>query len=179
MAELTTIARPYAKAAFRFAQEHDAFTKWESMLGLAAAVAEAPAMQDYLRQPSLGAKQKAEAFIDVCGADALDDDGRNFITLLAENDRLAVLPVIFSLFHALVAEQQAIVDAEILSAYELDEKEVERLVASLKQRLGREVRATSTVDASLLGGIVIRAGDTVIDGSVRGRLARLAEQMNS
>lgn len=179
MAELTTIARPYAKAAFRFAQEQNAFAQWETMLGLAAAVADDPAMRSFLRQPSLGGKQKADAFIDVCGEDVLDESGRNFVALLADNGRLALVPVIFTLFHALVAEQQAIVDAEIVSAHELDAADVERLVAALKKRLGREVRATSTVDASLQGGVVIRAGDTVIDGSVRGRLARLAEQMNS
>lgn len=178
MAELTTIARPYAKAAFLFARDNSALAEWEKMLGVAAAVAEDPAMRAWLQQPQLSAGQRAEAFADVCG-DTLDEGGRNFVAQLAEHGRLPLLPAVFELFHALVAAEQAVVDVELISAHALEDAEVERLVASLKQRLGREVRTTSKVDERLIGGVLIRAGDTVIDGSVRGRLARLAEQLNS
>ncbi|MCH8542206.1 MAG: F0F1 ATP synthase subunit delta [Alcanivorax sp.] len=179
MAELTTIARPYAKAAFQFAQAASGLAQWEKMLGVAAVVAEDPAMRAFLAQPALSYQRKAESFAEVCGDDLLDESGRNFIALLAQNERLALLPAIFSMFHAFVAEQEAFVDAEIVSAHALEADETERLVAALTKRLGREVRATTSVDDSLIGGVVIRAGDTVIDGSVRGRLSRLAEQLNS
>jgi|SRR5690606_29550369 len=178
MAELTTIARPYAKAAFLFARETNALAEWESMLGVAAAVAEDAAMRAWLEQPKLNGEQKAEAFVEVCG-DALNESGRNFIAQLAEYGRLSLLPAIFELYHAFVAAQESFTDLELVSAYTLEDAEVERLVGSLKQRLGREVRVTQQVDESLIGGVLIRAGDTVIDGSVRGRLARLAEQLNS
>ena len=178
MAELTTIARPYAKAAFMFASEANALEQWEKMLAVAAAVTEEPTVRALLSRPELALSRKSEIFADLCG-DVLDEHGRNFISLLAQHDRLSVLPLVFQLFHELVAEQEAFVDAQIISAHELDAAEVERIVDALKKRLGREIRATSAVDESLIGGVVIRAGDTVIDGSVRGRLARLTEQLNS
>ena len=179
MAEQTTIARPYANGAFRFAKEAKALSQWEKMLAVAAAVASDADVQAYLQRPELKAEQKADAFVKVCGEDLLNEAGRNFVTLLALNDRLALLPAIFRLFHELLAQEEAFVDAELVSAHELDESEVNRLVDALKKRLGREVRAQTRVDANLIGGVVIRAGDTVIDGSVRGRLVRLAEQLNS
>ena len=178
MAELTTIARPYAKAAFLFARDNSALTEWEKMLGVAAAVAEDPAMRAWLQQPQLSAGQKADSFAEVCG-DALNESGRNFIAQLAEHGRLPLLPAVFELFHAFVAAQEAFVDVELVSAQSLEDAEVERLVGSLKKRLGREVHVSTSVDEALIGGVLIRAGDTVIDGSVRGRLARLAEQLNS
>lgn len=177
MAELTTIARPYAKAAFLFAREADALAQWESMLGLVAAVAGTPEMRAYMEQPGISSAAKAETFAEVCG-EQLDEAGRNFIAQLADNKRLALLPVITRQFHVLLAQQQQFSDVELVSAQELDDAEVEKLVASLKKRLGHDVRVSTSVDDSLIGGALVRAGDTVIDGSVRGRLARLAEQLN-
>ena len=178
MAELTTIARPYAKAAFLFAKEENALEKWEKMLGLAAAVASDSTMLAYLSQPELGTDAKIAAFAEVCG-DELDESGRNFIAQLAAHKRLPLLPVIQKLFHTLPAEQQQFADVELISAFELDDAVAEKLVAALKKRLQREVNVTTSVDQSLIGGVLVRAGDTVIDGSVRGRLNRLAEQLNS
>ena len=182
MAELTTIARPYAKAAFMFAREANALEQWEKTLAVAAVVAGEAAMADFLAKPELSSSQKVEIFSDTCAEvlkAPLDEHGKNLISLLAQNDRLSVLPLVYQLFHELVAEAQSFVDARIFSAHELEAGEVERLVESLRKRLGREIRATSVIDESLIGGVIIRAGDTVIDGSVRGRLARLADQMKS
>lgn len=178
MAELTTLARPYAKAAFMFAREQNALEKWETMLGLTAALVEDPKMEQLLGSPHLSDDEKARAIAQVCG-DELDQGGANFIAQLAENKRLGLLPMIFVLFHTLRAEQQAFADVEVTSAYELDEAEVSRLVASLRKRFGLEVKISNKVDAGLIGGVIIRAGDTVIDGSVRGRLQKLAEQLNT
>lgn len=178
MAELTTIARPYAKAAFVFAKEHDALEQWEKMLGLAAAVAGDASMRAYLDQPELDDATKVSAFAEVCG-DELDESGCNFVAQLAQNKRLPLLPIILQLFHELLAEQQQFTDVEMISAFELDDAATDKLVAALKKRLGTEVNVTTSVDQSLIGGVLVRAGDTVIDGSVRGRLNRLAEQLNS
>ncbi len=178
MAELTTIARPYAKAAFVFAKEHDALEQWEKMLGLAAAVAGDASMRAYLDQPELDDATKASAFAEVCG-DELDESVRNFVAQLTQNKRLPLLPIILQLFHELLAEQQQFTDVEMISAFELDDAATDKLVAALKKRLGTEVNVTTSVDQSLIGGVLVRAGDTVIDGSVRGRLNRLSEQLNS
>ena len=178
MAELTTIARPYAKAAFVFAKEHDALEQWEKMLGLAAAVAGDASMRAYLDQPELDDATKVSAFAEVCG-DELDESVRNFVAQLTQNKRLPLLPIILQLFHELLAEQQQFTDVEMISAFELDDAATDKLVAALKKRLGTEVNVTTSVDQSRIGGVLVRAGDTVIDGSVRGRLNRLAEQLNS
>ncbi|HIK75016.1 MAG TPA: F0F1 ATP synthase subunit delta, partial [Alcanivorax sp.] len=174
----TTIARPYAKAAFLFAKEQNGLAEWEQMLGLAAAVAQDATMRAYLDQPELDSETQAKAIADVCG-DELNESARNFIAQLADNKRLALLPTIFMLFHELLAEDQRIIDVELIAPFELEDAETDSLVAALKKRLGQDVQVSTSVDESLIGGVLVRAGDTVIDGSVRGRLNRLAEQLNS
>lgn len=178
MAELTTIARPYAKAAFLYAQDGDRLAQWESMLKLAAAVVQQPAMRAALEDPARGAQGSADLLAEVCG-DELDDKVRNFISQLAWNKRLIVLPEIARQFHDLVAARQRFRDVEVLSAFELEDAETDKLAEALRKRLALDVNVSGRVDESLLGGVVIRAGDTVIDGSVRGRLDRLAERLNS
>lgn len=178
MAELTTLARPYAKAAFLHAQEQNALDQWEAMLGLAAAVVRDPAMQAALDDPARRAEQRAELLNEVCG-DELDEGARHFIHQLAQNKRLSLLPVIARLFHDLLAAQKRFQDVEVLSAFELESGEAEKLAEALKRRLGLDVNVSTAVDDALIGGVVVRAGDTVIDGSVRGRLNRLAERLNS
>lgn len=176
MAELITIARPYAKAAFEYALKNNALANWSDMLGYASVVASDEAMIKCLDNPQLTSDKKAEIFISVC-ADKIDAAGKNFVRQLSQNKRLAALPEIFILFSILVAEQEKTVDVTVQSAYELDDTQVQKLVTALKQRLGREVNLQSNVDASLIGGLVIRTGDMVIDGSIRGKLAKLNQQI--
>lgn len=176
MAELITIARPYAKAAFEYALENKALTAWSDMLEYAAVVVSDEMMAQCLDDPQLTADQKAEVFISVC-ADKIDTAGKNFVTQLAENKRLSLLPEIFILFAILMAEQEKTLDVGVQSAYELNDDQVQKLANALKQRLGREVNLKSEVDSSLIGGLIIRAGDMVIDGSVRGKLAKLNHQL--
>ena len=178
MAELITLARPYAKAAFETALQDGALDKWSSMIALSAAVADQPEVSSILSSPSLSSDQIADAFIDVCG-DELDEKGKNFVDLLAENKRLVLLPEISSLFEALKAQQEMSVDVEITTAFEISSDVSNKLANALKDRLKREILLTTTVDKSLIGGAVIRAGDNVIDSSVRGKLSKLAESMNS
>lgn len=178
MAELTTLARPYAKAAFEFAQNQNKLTEWSAMLGLASAVSVDETVQQVLRVPRMTGDEKANTFVEVCG-DKLDAKVQNFIHLLAENDRLLLLPEITELFELFKAEQEKSVDVEVTSAFALNNEQKDKLAKVLSARLSREVRLHATEDASLIGGVVIRAGDLVIDGSVRGKIAKLAEALKS
>lgn len=178
MAELTTLARPYAKAAFEIALADSELNGWSKMLGMAAAVASDREVRDFLSVPSLSAEQVAQAFIGICG-DVLNDKGRNLVHLLAENKRMVLLPDIFALYEMLKANQEKSLDVEVSTAFEISSEVSSALAEALKRRLQRDIRLSTRVDQSLLGGALIRAGDTVIDSSVRGKLAKLAESMNS
>lgn len=177
MAELSTLARPYAKAAFEYARDAGALADWEGQLGTAAAVAADPAMAAVLNNPALTDEQQAQTLTDVCG-DALSAPARNFVAILASNKRLGLLPEIYSQFALYKANQEKSVDVEVVSAFDLDDATRDKLAAALGKKLEREVKVTTATDESLLGGVLIRAGDMVIDGSVRGRLNKLAEAMN-
>ncbi len=178
MAELTTLARPYAKAAFEYAQAHQQLASWSAMLGLAAAVSQDDTLQRVLKAPRLTSTEKATTFIDVCG-DKFDAQARNFISVVAENGRLDLLPEIAAEFDLYKAEQEKSVDVEVTSAFALSTEQQDKLAKVLSARLSREVRLHATEDATLIGGVVIRAGDLVIDGSVRGKIAKLAEALKS
>ncbi|MBV4538781.1 MULTISPECIES: F0F1 ATP synthase subunit delta [Pseudomonas] len=178
MAELTTLARPYAKAAFEHAQAHQQLANWSAMLGLAAAVSQDDTMQRLLKAPRLTSAQKAATFIEVCG-DKFDAQAQNFIHVAAENGRLLLLPEIADLFELYKAELEKSVDVEVTSAFALNQEQQDKLAKVLSARLGQEVRLHASEDASLIGGVLIRAGDLVIDGSVRGKIAKLAEALKS
>jgi F-type H+-transporting ATPase subunit delta len=178
MAESTTLARPYAKAAFQTARQDSALEEWSAMLSLSSAVAGQASVSSVLSDPSLSNEQIAKALIEVCGDD-LNSKGQNFIRLLAENKRLVLLPEIAALYEILKANQEKSVDVEITTAFEISSDIAEKLANSLRSRLEREINLATKVDQSLLGGAVIRAGDTVIDSSVRGKLTKLAESINS
>jgi F-type H+-transporting ATPase subunit delta len=178
MAELTTLARPYAKAAFEYAQAHQQLANWSAMLGLAAAVSQDDTMQRVLKAPRLTSTEKATTFVEVCG-DKFDAQARNFLNIVSENNRMELLPEIADMFELYKAEQEKSVDVDVTSAFALNDEQQDKLAKVLSARLGREVRLHAAEDASLIGGVVIRAGDLVIDGSVRGKLAKLAEALKS
>lgn len=178
MAELTTLARPYAKAAFEVALQGNALDAWSKMLKLSAAVSSDEAVRSLLINPALSSSQVAQSFIDVCGEE-LDAKGQNFIRLLAENKRLGLLAEVSALFEILKANQERSVDVEITTAFEISSDVSNKLAESLKSRLQREIKLATSIDPKLIGGAVIRAGDTVIDSSVRGKLNKLAESLNS
>jgi len=178
MAELTTVARPYAKAAFQFAEEKGQLAEWSTMLSFTAAVVEDSVVAEILDDPKLTTDQQLEMFTQVCGSQ-LDESGKNFVTLLAGNKRLSALSAISELYEQLKAEKEQSVDVKITSAFEVTPDQVNNLADALKKRLDRQVNIESEVDQSLIGGLIIHAGDIVIDGSVRGKLAKLAETMGS
>lgn len=178
MSELTTAARPYARAAFAFASDSNAIPQWADMLSFCAAIADDSTMQAALDQPTLNRQQKGELFNQVC-AEKLNDQGKNFVKLLAENDRIMLLPDIAVLFHHYQSEAEGSVDAELISALEVNDQQIQAISASLAKRLGKKVSLTTKIDESLIGGAIIRAGDMVIDGSVRGRLEKLSNNLSS
>ncbi|MDX1692796.1 MAG: F0F1 ATP synthase subunit delta [Ketobacteraceae bacterium] len=178
MAELTTVARPYAKAAFQYADENGSLAEWSDMLGFAAAVVQDESFETFISDPKVTVEDQAKAFLDV-GSDKLNEAGKNFIQLLAKNKRLPVLGAIHELFEQFKSQKEMSVDVEVTSAFALSDDQANKLAEALKRKLNREVNLTSTEDKSLIGGVVIRAGDLVLDSSVRGKLAKLAETLNS
>lgn len=178
MAEITTVARPYAKAAFEHAHAGGQLAAWSSMLALAAGVVGDAAFKQYVARPTLSAAEQADAVLKVCG-DRLNADARNFVSTLAANKRLQALPAISERFEALRAEAEGAVDVDVTTAYALDAAQTKALADVLSGKLSRQVNVTSAVDASLIGGAVIRAGDVVIDASVRGKLGKLRATLNS
>ncbi|MBI3575690.1 MAG: F0F1 ATP synthase subunit delta [Gammaproteobacteria bacterium] len=176
MAEKLTAARPYAEAVFALAREQNALKAWSEMLALTAAVARDPRIERLARDPRVAHARFLGLFLDICGGH-LDPKGANFVRLLVENRRLNLLPEIAALYEGLRAEAETRVEATVTSAFSLDAAQLKTLGQGLKRRFGREVRLTAAVDRSLVGGVVIRAGDLVIDGSVRGRLAALASEL--
>jgi len=178
MAELTTLARPYAKAAFEHAQANQQLAAWSAVLSLAAAVSQDETVQQVLKAPRLTSVEKANTFNEVVG-DKFDAQAQNFIHVLAENERLLLLPEIAALFEVFKAEQEKSVDVEVTSAFALSTDQQDKLAKVLSARLSREVRLHAAEDSSLIGGVIIRAGDLVIDGSVRGKIAKLAEALKS
>jgi F-type H+-transporting ATPase subunit delta len=178
MAELSTLARPYAKAAFEHAVDKNQLVPWYEQLATVAAVVADESMAGVLNNPSLTAAQQAGKLGDVCG-DALTAELRNFLAILASNKRLALLPEIYTQFAQYKANREKTVDVEVISAFDLADSARDRLAEVLGNKLERQVEVRTSTDSNLLGGVLIRAGDLVIDGSVRGKLDKLAEALNS
>lgn len=176
MAELLTIARPYAQAAFLFADQHHTLKDWSEMLELLAVIAADPAMEAMIDNPQLTEEQVANLFISI-GGEQINEKCRNFIRLLAENRRLSLLPEIAAQFEIQRREAEQTIRAELVTAYPASESQKVSVIAALKKRLEREIELDCSTDSSLLGGAIIRAGDLVIDGSVRGKLERLGSAL--
>lgn len=178
MAELSTLARPYAKAAFEYAMEAGDLQGWSDSLGTVSSVAKQSSVDQLLSSPSLTSSEQAAALTGICG-ESLSSAGKNFICILSENRRLKLLPQIAHQFEIMKANQEKAIEVDVASAQPLDEEQQEKLTEALSKKLERKVNMQVSLDKSLLGGAVIRAGDTVIDGSIRGRLTKLAESFNS
>ena len=176
MAERATVARPYAKAAFACAREQGRLAEWSGWLATARAVVLSDEVQALERSPGMRSAQLEELVAGICGA-SLDAQGRALLSLLTENGRLDYLPEIATRFAELEAEARNVVDVEVVSATALDERQRERLAGALRQRLSRDVRLHCSTDPALIGGAVVRSGDLLIDGSLRGKLERLGTEL--
>lgn len=184
MPDKTTIARPYARAAFEHASVAKQLGSWAEALTVGATVVATPGVAMLLSNPHVTTAQLAELVTSIVAdapgstsAKVTDDGFKNFIADLAANHRLGVLPEIAALFHAMKDEAERTVDVEVTSAAPLDDGERQSLAVSLERRLKRAVRLHCSVDAALIGGAVLRAGDLVIDGSLRSRLDRFQYEL--
>jgi len=173
MIEPTTLARPYAKAAFEHARASGQLGPWQRALTDLAAVTSTQKVAAMLRDPAQTAEQRASVLAQLLGEDAPAAVG-NLLTIMADNSRLSLLPEVSALFAQLKQAEESTVSVHVTSAYPLSDEEITRLTETMKDRLARSVTLTSETDPSLLGGALIRADDLVIDGSVRGRLNKLA-----
>lgn len=176
MAELATLARPYANAAFDIAKGDGALNEWSRMLALLGSAAQTSAVQRLLESPDLEDSAKALRLGDLFRTE-LNDRSKRFLSVLAENKRLSLLPEIAAQFEERRAEEEQVLDVEVVAAYPLTPEQERKLADALGRKYGREINMSSRVDESLIGGAVIRAGDTVIDGSIQGKLEKLKETL--
>lgn len=177
-AELSTVARPYARAAFsQGLDEASGLQTWSRMLSMLAATVVDKKVAEALDSPGLTTEEQAELVVQVMGEE-LNEHGRNFVHVLAEHGRMVLLPQVYLMYELLRANHEKTMDVEVTSAFEVEASDLAALKEALNKRLQREVNLFTTVDPSLLGGVLIRAEDTVIDNSVRGKLNKLSNALN-
>lgn len=172
MQENTTIARPYARAVFEQAKAAGELAQWSGMLRLLNQIVADPMMQSLIKNPKVDHDRLAGIVVDVCGGQ-LNLPGRNFVRILVDAGRLSVAPQIYRLFEEKKAEAEGVAEVVVISAYPLEDQQQENIKQVMARRLGKKIEITTHVDPSLIGGAVIRAGDSVIDASLRGRLKQL------
>ena len=173
MAEIATLARPYAEALFRLADAGGTLAEWSRTLRTLAQAAAHPEMQECMSKYDLTQVQLQELFLSLT-PEAMSAEAKNFVNLLIENDRLPALPEIFILFEELKNQREGVVDAQISTAFELDGAQLASLVADLETRFKRKINPQVSIDRDLIGGVRVIVGDEVIDGSVRGKLNAMA-----
>ena len=177
MAENVTLARPYAEAAFQLARANSALGPWQQALDRMAAVAADAQMVECIDNPRLLSSQVSQLFLDVAGS--LSAEQQNFVRLLVDNERLQVLPEIRELYVELKNGQEGVQEADIASAFPLDDATLKNLVAELEARFKCRIQAAVRIDPELIGGVRIAVGDQVIDASVRGKLAAMATALKN
>ena len=176
MSSLTTLARPYAKAAFALAEGDHALARWEEMLTLASSIATDETVSDLLDSPHIGRAEAARLIADAAGP-AFDDGFKDFLAVLGANDRLALLPEITRLFQRLREAAEKRLRVRVVSAVPLNEEQSARMRDALARRFDCEIELENEIDEAVIGGAVVYAGDEVIDGSLRGRLQQLSSSL--
>jgi F-type H+-transporting ATPase subunit delta len=177
MAEAITIARPYANAVFSIANEKGELKAWSDLLALFAQCVADPKMQSIISSPAVSDEQVITLMADIAG-ELMSDDALNTLKVLAENNRLQLLGDIAVIYEELRAEAEQVITADVTTSQKLTAEQIKNISAALKKRLGRDVTLNTSIDKSLLGGAIIRAGDLIIDGSALGKLNRLANAIN-
>jgi F-type H+-transporting ATPase subunit delta len=172
MAEISTIARPYAEAAFKLAKEQNALASWSDAIARLAAIADRPELKTLLGNPALGSAQLSNLIADAAGQ--LTETQRNFVSLLVDNERVDAMGEVAVQYAALRNGAEGVVEAHVESAYPLTDVQVANITATLAAKYGKQVKVVPSVNADLIGGVSIRVGDAVTDVSVRGKLAQLA-----
>ena len=171
------MARPYANAVFDLAKQAGELDRWSHMLAILASASVEPAVKALIDSPSATNERKAYQLIELV-RDEVHQNASRFVQVLSSNKRLSLLPEISSQFEARKAEAERTLDVEITSAVDLTSEQLERFARALELRFEQDIHVTTTIDDALIGGAVIRAGDTVIDGSIRGKLDKLAESLS-
>ncbi|MDD5631686.1 MAG: F0F1 ATP synthase subunit delta [Methylococcales bacterium] len=176
MSELATLARPYAAAVFKRAKETHATAKWSQSLAFMSAVLKNEDISVVIDNPKVSKQRLSALMLDIC-QEHVNQENENFLKLLVLNNRLGLLPSIAELFEAYKAEDEGYIEVEVSTAYALSKDAKQDVTATLEKTLGKKIHMNVTVDKSLIGGILVRAGDRVIDGSIRGRLQQLAKRL--
>lgn len=178
MAEEITIARPYAEAVFRLAKERNTLSAWSDMLKVISETISVGQIQALVSNPSVSADKLSEIILEICG-DKLNSEGKNLVALLIENDRIEVLPQLSDLYEQLKAQYEGILEANITSAYEISDKQLEKLVSVLENKFKCKIKTKVNIDPELIGGVKVVIGDEVIDSSVRGKLETMSVALKS
>ena len=178
MAESVTIARPYAQAVFRLARESRALAVWSDRLQRLAAVAQDPEMTKVVGNPKFSAGQVADLFVSLSGESG-NQELTSFVGILAENERLDVLPQIQEIYEQLKSAEEGVKDALLTSAFPLDAEQLKKLMSQLEDHFGSKLQPHVEVDAALIGGIKVAVGDQVLDASVRGKLDAMATALKN
>jgi F-type H+-transporting ATPase subunit delta len=178
MSEQISLARPYAKAIFELARDAGEYSQWSDQLELLAMIAQDAAMIEVINNPEVSEQQLAELIIDV-GGDQLSEQGRNLVKLLAHNDRLMVVADINQQFLVLRDNAEQVIEAQLITAAEVDDAQKQNIETALSNRLGKKIKLEASVDESLIGGAIVRAGDWVVDGSVKAQLQDLVSVIGS
>ncbi|MCH7696099.1 MAG: F0F1 ATP synthase subunit delta [Proteobacteria bacterium] len=176
MQQNTTQARPYATAVFELAQAESDLAAWSEMLRLLNLIVSDSQMQRLLNDPRLDSEFLADFVLDI-SAERLSEAGRNFVRVLADAGRLSLAPQIYQLFEQRRTESEGVVDVEVVSAYQLEQHEQDKIADVMAKRFGKKINISARIDSSLIGGMVIRTGDSVIDASIRGKLRQLGSEL--
>jgi F-type H+-transporting ATPase subunit delta len=176
MAELSTLARPYAEAAFKRAKQTKSAKDWSDVLQFMSALIQDRELSAIVNNPRVAKEKLTQLLLDIC-QDQIHDEAKNLLKLLIENGKLQLLPTISALYEQQKAEDEGYINVDLYSAYSLTKAEQSKYVAMLEKQLNKKVNAVVSVDKSLIGGILAKAGDKVIDGSIRGQLHQLAKRL--
>jgi len=178
MAEAVTVARPYAEAVYKLAVAKNALSEWSGMLRDAADIAENENIKALLGNPVVSAKQLGDLMLEI-GRNRFSEDGRKFLNMLAENNRVSILPQISYLFEQLKAQHDGVLEATIVSAFDMSNSQLKNLVSALERKFERRIEAKVQVDPGLIGGVKVEIGDEILDASIRGKLDAMANALKS
>ncbi|MEK6685020.1 MAG: F0F1 ATP synthase subunit delta [Pseudomonadota bacterium] len=178
MAEAITVARPYADAVYKMAVANNSLSQWSKMLQLAAEIAEDEQVKLLIGNPRVSAKQLGDIFLEI-GRGKFNAEARNLVMLLIENKRVVVLSQISQLFEQLKARHEGVLEARIVSAFAIENRQLKKLVEDLEQKFKRKIEAQVSIDPELIGGIKVEVGDEILDASVRGKLEAMAVALKS
>lgn len=178
MSELSTLARPYAAAVFKRASESGSAEQWAQMLGFIAAVVKDNGIATIIENPKVSQERLIQLLLDICQGQ-LNQEGENFLKLLVQNDRLTLAPQISSLYETHKADAEGYVDVDVTTAYAFTKDEQKKFTSALEKTLAKKVRINVSVDKALIGGFLAKAGDRVIDGSIKGRLQHMQKTLKA